>query len=77
MQTLLKIKIRSLLQKAVCLTGLVVLCWHPGFSQDSLQNFKESLYLQTDRDIYVVGEQVWMKVFKLECADKKSFSLET
>jgi hypothetical protein len=29
------------------------------------ENLKEELYLSTDRDIYVTGEQVWLKVFKM------------
>ena len=71
MQGFTIIKLKSRLQKTVCLLSLVLSCWHPGFTQDSLQNFKESLYLQTDRDIYVVGEHVWMKVFKLDARDNK------
>jgi hypothetical protein len=29
------------------------------------KNFKEELYIQTDRDIYITGEQVWFKVYKM------------
>jgi hypothetical protein len=71
MQTFGIIKLRSLLQKTVCLVFLGLSSWNAGFSQDSLQYFQESLYLQTDRDIYVVGEQVWMKVFKLDAQGNK------
>jgi len=34
-------------------------------------NYREELYLQTDRDIYIVGEQVWLKVYKLDAFTKK------
>jgi hypothetical protein len=66
MLTFVDISLKSVLQKAVCLICLGLSCWHPGFSQDGPQDFRESLYLQTDRDLYVVGEQVWMKVYKLD-----------
>ena len=65
------ISLRSVLQKTVYLVSLSLLCLHSGFSQDSLQHIKESLYLQTDRDLYVVGEQVWMKVNKLNAHSNK------
>jgi len=83
MKRLLHIGFISVLYKAVCLLCLVLLCWMPGYSQDNPQNshvdgqenspydFRESLYLQTDRDLYVVGEQVWMKVYKLDALHKK------
>jgi hypothetical protein len=71
MRSFYNIRFRSVLQQLLCLVSLALLCWNPGFSQDSLQHFKESLYLQTDRDIYVVGEQVWMKVFKLDAHANK------
>ena len=29
------------------------------------RNFKEELYIRTDRDIYITGEQVWFKVYKM------------
>lgn len=29
------------------------------------RNFKEDLFVRTDRDIYISGEQVWFKVYKL------------
>ncbi len=75
MKQLIDISLKSVLQKAVCLLCLALLCWLPGFSQDSQvdspYDYKESLYLQTDRDLYVVGEQVWMKVFKLDGHDNR------
>jgi len=46
-------------------------CWHPGFSQDGPQDYREAIYLQTDRDLYIVGEQVWMKVYKLDAHGNK------
>ena len=44
---------------------------YPGSSQGSLQDFRESLYLQTDRDLYVAGEEVWIKVYKLDARGKQ------
>lgn len=35
------------------------------------KNYKEELYLQSDRDIYIVGEQVWLKIYKLNAFNKK------
>jgi hypothetical protein len=32
----------------------------------NVRNFREEIYVQTDRDIYFTGEQVWMKIFKLD-----------
>ena len=29
------------------------------------ENFSEELYIKTDRDIYIAGEKVWIKVYKL------------
>lgn len=31
----------------------------------NIQNFKEEIYIQTDRDIYISGEQVWLKIYKI------------
>jgi hypothetical protein len=53
---------------------------YPGFSQDdpldslqdSLEHYKESLVLRTDRDLYVVGEEVWLKVYKLDAQGNKA-----
>lgn len=30
-----------------------------------IKNFREELYIRTDRDIYITGEQVWFKVYKI------------
>jgi hypothetical protein len=61
-----------------------MICGYPGHSQDngqnmpegslqdSLQHYKELLVLQTDRDLYVIGEEVWMKVYKLDGHGKKA-----
>ncbi len=65
------IRSRPVLQKLACLLCLVLIGWHPGISQESPIDFKESLYLQTDRDLYVVGEQVWLKVYKLDALENK------
>jgi len=32
----------------------------------NISNFKEELYIGTDRDIYITGEHVWVKVFKMD-----------
>lgn len=29
------------------------------------KNFSEELYVRTDRDLYITGEKVWLKIFKL------------
>lgn len=71
MQTFINISLRSVLQKTACLVSLGLSCLHSGFSQDNLQYLEESLYLQTDRELYVVGEQVWMKVYKLDAHGNK------
>ena len=31
----------------------------------SENNFSEELYIKTDRDLYIAGEKVWLKIFKL------------
>jgi hypothetical protein len=37
-----------------------------GQSQDlNIKNYSEELYVRTDRDIYITGEQIWFKVYKL------------
>ncbi|MEI6048193.1 MAG: hypothetical protein WCS03_04790 [Bacteroidota bacterium] len=33
--------------------------------ESDVKNFREELYIQTDRDIYISGEQVWFKVYQL------------
>ena len=87
MNTCIDINLKSVWQKAVCLVCLGLLCWHPGFSQDRTQDspqdrtldrtqdspldFREEIYLQTDRDLYVVGEQLWIKVYKLDALGNK------
>ena len=66
-----KIRSRPVLQKLACLLCLALIGWYPGISQDSPNDFKECLFLQTDRDLYVVGEQVWLKVYKLDALENK------
>jgi hypothetical protein len=38
-----------------------------GISADTfnIRNFKEEIYILTDRDIYITGEQIWMKIYKM------------
>jgi len=31
----------------------------------NIRNIREELYIRTDRNIYITGEQVWLKVYKL------------
>jgi len=33
--------------------------------EQSIKSFKEELYIRTDRDIYMPGEEVWFKVYKI------------
>ena len=35
------------------------------------KNFEEELFLQTDRDLYIVGEQVWFKIYKINALTHK------
>lgn len=32
----------------------------------SIKNYQEKLYIRTDRDIYITGEEVWLKVYKMD-----------
>ena len=32
----------------------------------NIKNLQERLYVRTDRDIYITGEQVWFKVYKMD-----------
>ncbi|MCJ7449262.1 MAG: hypothetical protein MUO72_16425 [Bacteroidales bacterium] len=32
----------------------------------SIKNYQEYLFIDTDREIYITGEQVWLKVFKMD-----------
>jgi len=36
------------------------------------RNFKEVLFIRTDRDIYITGEQVWFKIYKITGLTKSS-----
>src|SRR5512133_3028767 len=31
----------------------------------SVKNFREELFIRTDRELYITGEQVWFKVYEL------------
>jgi len=75
MQTLINIWFRSDLKKCVCLVCLGLSFWHAGFSQNNPDNFKESIFLRTDRDLYVVGEQVWLKAYKLDARENRPENL--
>lgn len=66
MKACLDIMLRSVLLKIACPVFLGISLGYAGFSQDGTSQFRESLYLQTDRDLYVTGEEVWMKVYKLD-----------
>jgi len=71
MHKCVNISLKTVLLRSICLLFLGLECLHPAFSQDNLQHLKESLYLQTDRNLYIVGEQVWIKVNKLDAQGKK------
>jgi len=49
------------------LSGSPVYSQHAELNVDTfnIKNFKEEIYVQTDRDIYITGEQVWLKIYKL------------
>lgn len=34
-------------------------------TESDIRNFKEELFVRTDRDIYITGEQVWSKVYEM------------
>lgn len=70
MQSVVHIKLSLVLIRIICLVLSGLLLGLPGISQDSLMNYREAVYLQTDRDLYVVGEQVWMKVYKMDALDR-------
>jgi len=44
-------------------------------SENNIKNYREELYIQTDRDLYIIGEQVWLKVFKLDALNNKPNNL--
>lgn len=65
--------LRSLLLKTLLMFSLSLCWWFSGFTQNVIEdiseinprNYKEEIYLQTDRDLYIVGEQVLFKVYKI------------
>lgn len=67
------------IRKILLLVLLSFSCWLSGLAQNMLReiteynskNFREELFIQTDRDWYIVGEQVWFKVYKLNAYSKK------
>lgn len=73
----------SSLLKLLVLVSLSSSCWFSGFAQDNIrehaeydsENYKEELYLQTDRDLYISGEELWLKVYKLNALSKKPANL--
>ena len=70
---------KSFLQKFSFLISLSFSFCLSGFTQNFINEiseynsniFKEELYIQTDRDLYIVGEQLWLKIYKLNALSKK------
>lgn len=61
---------------ALIIRTIVVLCFllsqnlfsQPRNEKDNgseIRNYKEELFVRTDRDVYITGEEVWFKVYKL------------
>jgi hypothetical protein len=59
--------IRNLLILVVLLTCQQLHSQQPGDSlrNQDIKNFREELFVRTDRDIYITGEQVWIKVYEI------------
>lgn len=61
---------------------LLIICPH-GFSQASankdtgteIMNYREDVYIRTDRDIYIAGERVWLKAYDLNGMTKSPSDL--
>lgn len=62
---------------ALIIRTIVVLCFllsqnlfsQPRNEKDNgseIRNYKEELFVRTDRDVYITGEEVWFKVYKLD-----------
>ncbi len=59
--------------RARILTLFLLICSQNIFSQDlvsinansDITNYKDDVYVRTDRDIYITGEQVWFKVYEM------------
>ncbi len=50
----------------------------PGLTEKSDQiekSFSEEVYIRTDRDLYIAGEEVWLKIFKLNGLEHKPENL--
>ncbi len=69
---------RLFLKKCMVLPGVLFLMlpltalsqpWPGQVVQGNARRYRESLFLQTDRDIYISGEKVWFKVYKLNAGD--------
>jgi len=43
-----------------------VMAQNTGMNMDSLDKYREKLLIIPDRDIYITGEKVWLKVFKMD-----------
>ena len=62
-----------LIRYLILIVILFTLNYHFSFSQDQSKdaekydekNFSEELYVKTDRDLYLAGEKVWLKIYKL------------
>lgn len=57
-----------------CLTAILFsLPFKPVYSQSSfdINSLREKLFITTDRDIYIAGEEMWFKVFKVNAVTGK------
>lgn len=70
---------KSLIQKLLLISFLFFALSSDAYSQEFLKtisennkkNYREELIIQTDRDLYIIGELVLLKVFKLNGYNKK------
>ena len=65
------------------LTLILLICCQNIFSQELVSsntdsyiaNYKEDVYIRTDRDIYITGERVWFKVYEMNGLSKTPSNL--
>jgi hypothetical protein len=43
--------------------------------KSNIRNFKEELFVRTDRDIYISGEQVWFKIYEISGLNHNPFNV--
>lgn len=42
-----------------------------GVDSSDIKNYQEKVYVRTDRDIYITGEEIWIKVYKMDALTGK------